>query len=110
MERHFLLQNYSPNVEEAKKNEVEPRVVTEDIAKLVRNFVRPDDEDAGASVSLVAEKANTSTRTVYRVLSESTTTIQLDLADRLCIAVSSHLATCRLAWPDGTISAYLEIE
>lgn len=88
--------------------EVEPRVLTEDVARALRRIVRPDDDDAGESVALIAEKADTSTRTVYRVLSISTETLNLDLADRLVLAANSHLALagCRLKWPDGSVTNY----
>lgn len=97
--------DYKPRKTNAPK-EIEPRVLTADVAALLTLMVRPDDEDSGASVSLVAEKADTSTRTVYRVLSKSTETINLDLADRLCLAAGGHLATCHLVWPDGEVTAY----
>lgn len=85
----------------------EPRVLTEDVQALLRRVVRPSMEDAGESVALIAERAKVSTRTVYRCLSpdEGKETISLDLADRLCVAAGAHLRfTCRLVWPDGTIS------
>jgi hypothetical protein len=56
---------------------------------------------------MIAERAETSTRTVYRVLSEShAEAISLDLADRLCLAAGSHVALCRLKWPDGEVTSY----
>lgn len=58
-------------------------------------------------MALIAERAQTSTRTVYRVLAGSTETISLDLADRLVLAADQHLATtCRLRWPDGEVTPY----
>lgn len=84
----------------------EPRVVTEDVQAILRRVIRPGEDDAGDSVSLIAEKANVSTRTVYRVLQASTETISLDLADRLCLAAGSHLAMCRLKWPSGVVTGY----
>jgi hypothetical protein len=107
---HINLMEYVTKPEGKTGGEVEPRVITEDVARLVRRKVRPDDDDVGSSVALVAEKADTSTRTVYRVLSESTPTISLDLADRLCIAADSHLAACRLSWPDGHTGPYIDAE
>jgi hypothetical protein len=68
--------------------------------------VKPDQEDEGDSVATIAEKADTSTRTVYRVLAGTTKTLSLDLADRLCLAADAHLAECRLQWPDGRIEDY----
>lgn len=82
----------------------EPKVMTEDVRRIIQAVV--GDDDAGG-VSMLAEKADTSTRTVYRVLSpKHTESISLDLADRLCLAAGSHVALCRLKWPDGAITAY----
>ena len=84
----------------------EPRVLTADVQSILREVIKPDDEDSGKSVALIAEKAKISTRTVYRVLQGDKETIGLDLADRLCLAAESHLAECRLVWPDGLITEY----
>lgn len=93
--------------QEPTEREIEPKVLTEDVALLLRRIVRPDDDDAGESVAMIAEKAHTSTRTVYRVLApDPTPTLSLDLADRLCLAADAHLAACRLVWPDGRIESY----
>lgn len=86
--------------QDAPERETEPRVVTEDVALILSRIVRPDDDDAGESVALIAEKADTSTRTVYRVLARSTETLNLHLADRLCLAADAHLSACRLYWPE----------
>lgn len=107
MSSKSFLQDYHPALL-IPVNEQEPRVITQDVANILKRLVRPDDDGAGSSVSLVAEEADTSTRTVYRVLSESTETISLDLADRLCLAAHSHLATCRVKLPNGSIVAYLD--
>lgn len=87
----------------------EPRVLTEDVKAVLRRVVRPGDEDGGEAVAMIAERARVSTRTVYRVLNpdENKQTISLDLADRLCIAAGVHIAfSCRLQWPDGTVTSY----
>jgi hypothetical protein len=68
----------------------EPRVVTEDVASRLERHVASPDEDGGDSVQLIAEKAKTSTRTVYRILSRTQATLSLDLADRLLVAVDEH--------------------
>jgi hypothetical protein len=84
----------------------EPKVLTEDVRAILRRVVRPDDDDGGG-VAIIAERAETSTRTVYRVLSPThADAISLDLADRLCLAAGSHVALCRLRWPDGSVSSY----
>lgn len=84
----------------------EPRVLTADVQEILAQVIRPGDEDNGESVALIAEKANISTRTVYRVLQQSTDTISLDLADRLCLAADAHVARCRLVYPDGRVESY----
>lgn len=86
----------------------EPRVLTEDVQAVLRRVIRPGEDD-GAAVATIAERADVSTRTVYRVLNpdESKPTIALDTADKLCIAAGVHIAfTCRLVWPDGTVTPY----
>lgn len=86
--------------------EVEPKVLTADVNRVLRRIVRPDHDDAGESVNLIAEKAETSTRTVYRVLAEDSDAINLDLADRLCLAADAHVNECRLSWPSGEVTSY----
>jgi hypothetical protein len=88
--------------------EVEPRVLTEDVRVILRRVIRPDDEASGEAVATIAEKAGTSTRTVYRVLAGTTKTLSLNLADELCLAAGVHPEGCQLQWPDGTISKYTE--
>lgn len=88
--------------------EQEPRVVTADVQAILRRVIRPDAEDEGESVALIAEKADTSTRTVYRVLSRTTDSISLDLADRLVLAAEAQLFECRLVFADGTVQKYLD--
>lgn len=71
----------------------EPRVLTEDVQRVLRSVIRPGADD-GAAVASIALRAGVSTRTVYRVLNpdESKPTISLDLADRLCLAAGVHIA------------------
>lgn len=87
----------------------EPRVITEDVQRVLRQVIRPGEDD-GAAVALIAARARVSTRTVYRVLSpdESKETISLDLADRLCLAAGVHMsgAGARLQWPNGNVADY----
>lgn len=86
--------------------EAEPRVLTDDVQRILRRVIRPDSDDEGESVAMIAERAQTSTRTVYRVLARTTHAINLDLADRLCLAADSMLYECRLVWPDGKVTDY----
>lgn len=88
--------------------EEEPKVLTRDVQAILRRVVQPDQEDSGESVVMLAERANTSARTVYRVLARTTPTISLDLADRLCLAADAHLSECHLSWSDGRITGYLD--
>src|SRR4051812_13778052 len=93
----------------------EPRVLTTDVQAVLRAVIRPDDDDAGKSVPLIAERADVSTRTVYRVLNPvdrddgQPPSISLDLADRLCLASGSHLRACRLLWPNGAVTDYSDL-
>jgi hypothetical protein len=91
----------------------EPRVLTDDVQAILRRVIKPGTPDDGEAVVLIADKARVSTRTVYRVLQnkkdpekDEPRTISLDLADRLCLAANAHLSTCRLYWPDGSVTQY----
>ena len=86
--------------------EEEPRVITSDVQRVLRRVVQPEQDDAGESVVLLADRAHTSARTIYRILAHTTETINLDLADRCCVAANAHLSECRLAWSDGRITSY----
>ena len=85
----------------------EPKVLTEDIRRILELVIQPDLEDAGESVARVAEDAETSTRTVYRVLRGEMYSVGLDLADRLVMAAGGHLSDCRIVREDGTVVEYL---
>jgi hypothetical protein len=82
----------------------EPRVLVEDVQRILQAAITDDEH----SVSMIAEGAGVSTRTVYRVLTppEDKVAIGLDLADRLCVAAGSHLKNCRLITPGGEIVSY----
>ena len=86
----------------------EPRVLTADVQALLRLRVQPDDDSSGESVTLIAENADVSARTVYRVLGGDKETLSLDLGDKLCLAAGTHpaIAGIRLVWPDGSITDY----
>jgi hypothetical protein len=85
----------------------EPRVVTEDVKAILDRALSQFDADDGDSVGILAERAGTSTRTVYRVLQLSSQDLSLDLADRLVVAAGGNISldNCRLRWPDGRIEA-----
>ena len=79
----------------------EPRVRTADVKRqLDRVLAYGDDADQGETVALLAEKAGTSTRTVYRCLGMSSETLSLGLADRLLVAAGGHISECELVRPD----------
>jgi len=83
----------------------------------LRRVVQPDNPDDGEAVQQLAEKANTSTRTVYRALSPPPSdpanphTISLDLADRLLLAAGYHLAQINprvVCKPSGDVLRYMD--
>lgn len=86
----------------------EPRVKTTDVQRILKRLV-DGGADSGKSVALIAERADVSTRTVYRVLQADKPTLSLRLADSLVLAAGSHLAHCTLVWPDGRETAYVSL-
>lgn len=89
------------------RSEPEPRVLTADVQTVLNRVIRPDQEDSGESVALIASKADTSTRTVYRVLDKKAKPdIALDLADRLCLAADAHISECRIVDQAGQVVAF----
>lgn len=78
-------------------------MLTEDVQAILRRSIRPDDPDQGEAVALIAELAQTSTRTVYRVLGRESHSLDLDLADRLVMAADDHLSSCRMVDSSGTL-------
>lgn len=90
------------------EKEIEPRVLTADVQRILRRIVQPGDDDSGESVVALAERADTSARTIYRILARSTDSINLDLGDRVTLAAGGHLMECHLVWPDGTVTGYLD--
>lgn len=74
---------------------------------ILQQAIRPDDPDQGEAVAMIAEQAETSTRTVYRVLGLESEALDMGLADRLVMAAGGHLSTCRLVLPDGRLIDYL---
>jgi hypothetical protein len=90
----------------------EPRVLTEDVQGILQEVIKPGEDDSGKSVALIAERAGVSTRTVYRVLNPEPgkDSISLTLADSLVLAAGSHLVYCRLRWPDGRTTPYVQVD
>lgn len=83
---------------------------------MLRSAIRPGDPDEGEAVTVLAERAGTSTRTVYRVLNPPPGrdglphTISLALADRLVMAAGRMLTEidCRVV-VEGRLLDYSQI-
>jgi hypothetical protein len=93
----------------------EPQVLTEDVRRVLLDVVQPEEDDQGEAVSKLADRAETSARTVYRVLNPPSRQdgtphrIALDLADRLMVASGHHLATIGArVWLNGQVLDYLD--
>lgn len=87
----------------------EPRVKTSDVQAVLQRFINGG-ADSGKLVALLAERADVSTRTIYRVLQADKPTLSLKTADALVLAAGSHPAfTCRLVWPDGRETPYVSL-
>lgn len=83
--------------------EIEPRVRAADVAAVLRRRVVPDEDGAGESISIIAERAGTSGDTVTRIMQEKWQTLSLDLADRLLVAAGGHISECQLVWPGDKV-------
>ena len=77
----------------------EARVLTEDVAAILQAIVGRNEDDQRESVAVLAERAGTSTRTVYRCLGRRSEFLSLDLADRLLVAAGHHLSEVRVVEP-----------
>lgn len=92
----------------------EPRVLASDVRRIICTVIDPDNPDNGEAVTQFAGRADTSTRTVYRVLSgKAGTTTQppsllLGVADRLVVAAGRHLSECMALLPSGAVVPYVE--
>ncbi len=77
---------------------LEPKVRCADVARQLERAIKPESrgEGLGLSVALVAERAQASEDTVLRVMHNRWQVISLDLADRLLVAVGSHLSECEV--------------
>lgn len=90
----------------------EPRILTADVRTILCYAINPDSPDCGEAVQEFADRAETSTRTVYRVLAgkagRATTpaTLLLDTADRLVTTAGRHLGECRALTPAGEVVDY----
>jgi hypothetical protein len=81
---------------------LEPKVKTEMVAdRLKRRIDAETERGEGESVTNIAEDAQCSPRTVYRVLQVRRPFISLDLADRLLLAIDEMLEPSMLDFTDA---------
>lgn len=70
----------------------EPRVVADDVRKILDRYLdRAAHLQRGEAVEVLAERAEVSTRTIYRILEGNRKWLELDQADRLLLAADAHL-------------------
>lgn len=70
----------------------EPRVVADDVRKILERYLdRAAHLQRGEVVEVLAERAEVSTRTIYRILEGNRKWLELDQADRLLLAADAHL-------------------
>lgn len=80
----------------------EPRVVAEDLIAILNRegYYAPRSGRDGMPLAPLAEQAQSSVKTISKLLRGEWKTIDLGLADRLCVAVGAHVGECRLDPPD----------
>lgn len=79
----------------------EPKVSTEDLRRiLIENGITNDLANKG-SVQAFAVEVGCSPRTIYRVLNLRKPGTELDLADRILMALDLTLRDCELIFEDG---------
>lgn len=80
----------------------EPRVVAEDLIAILNRegYYAPRSGRDGLPLAPLAEQAKSSVKTVSKLLRGEWATIDLGLADRLCVAVGESVNECRLDPPD----------
>jgi hypothetical protein len=81
----------------------EPRVVAEDLITILNRagYFAPRSGREGLPLAPLAEQAGSSVKTLSKLLRKEWKTIDLGLADRLCVAVGAHIGECRLDPPDA---------
>lgn len=89
-------------------------MLTEDVRRVLRGVIDPDNPDHGEAVVDFSERSDTSTRTIYRVLNgtagdgTSPPSLLMHRADRLVTAAGRHLSECRVLLAEGRIIPYTE--
>jgi len=81
----------------------EPRVVAEDLIRVLNrhHYFAPRSGRDGEPLAPLAERAATSTKTLSAILRGKYESVELGLADRLCVALGENLNECRLDPPDA---------
>jgi hypothetical protein len=81
--------------------EAEPRVVARDLIRLLNRagYFAPRSGRDGLPLAPLAADAGSSVKTLSKLLKGEWYTIDLDLADRLCVAVGEHISECDLVPP-----------
>jgi transcriptional antiterminator len=80
----------------------EPRVVADDVRKILDRYLdRAAHLQRGEAVEVLAERAEVSTRTIYRILEGNRKWLELDQADRLLLAADAHLTDVEVESLDG---------
>lgn len=75
----------------------EPRVHAEDVREILKAYLTNVGHlQRGEAVEVLAERAEISTRTVYRILEGNRKWLELDQADRLLLAAGRHIHEVRV--------------
>jgi hypothetical protein len=93
----------------------EPRILAEDVRRIICTVIDPENPDNGEAVANFAERAGTSTRSIYRILSRKAGTatkppsLRLDTADRMVTAAGRHLSECAVLTDEGHVLPYNDV-
>lgn len=81
----------------------EPRVVAKDLIALLNRegYYAPRSGRGGLPLAPLALEAESSVKTLSKLLKGEWETIDLGLADRLCVAVGAHVSECATEPPDA---------
>lgn len=80
----------------------EPRVIAKDLITILNRhgYFEPRSKREGLPLAPLADSAETSVKTLSKLLRGTWETIELGLADRLCVAVGSNVNECGFDPPD----------
>ena len=80
----------------------EPRVVASDLIAILNRagYYAPRSGREGLPLAPLAEQAKSSVKTLSKLLRCEWETIDLGLADRLCVALGANVNECRFDPPD----------